>query len=283
MGLARSSRRDSRRFAAHHQDGWASRPLTESGFVRVSSNPTVLPSAIGVQDARRVLQSLRAIGRHRFLVDDVSANRRGWTAADRTSAGNQRAPRDPRSTTRSATRHLRRWCSRAWPRRAHRAPQVALRARPRDRVRGIRYPPDRQVACRTSRRVYEPGPTRGPSSAAEGSVSSKVSPTDTLESSVLLIPNEPDHAPRPARWDAGDCLRRIAIARLPAAARLPGRKPLARWWPGFTDKSDRAVRSGQVTCSFSSEPISWTSGKCLIPTPSISPVAGCLAKHGSSR
>jgi toxin-antitoxin system PIN domain toxin len=59
-------------FAAHHQDGWASCPLTESGFLRVSSNPTVLPSAIGVQDARRVLQSLRAVGRHRFLVDDVS-------------------------------------------------------------------------------------------------------------------------------------------------------------------------------------------------------------------
>lgn len=40
--------------------------------MRVSSNPTVLPSAVGVEDARRVLQSLRAVGRHRFLVDDVS-------------------------------------------------------------------------------------------------------------------------------------------------------------------------------------------------------------------
>jgi toxin-antitoxin system PIN domain toxin len=59
-------------FAAQGENGWASCPLTESGFVRVSSNPTVLPSAIGVEDARRVLTSLRAVGSHRFLVDDVS-------------------------------------------------------------------------------------------------------------------------------------------------------------------------------------------------------------------
>lgn len=59
-------------FAANSASGWATCPLTESGFVRVSSNPTVLPSAIGVEDARRVLGLLRAIGGHRFLVDDVS-------------------------------------------------------------------------------------------------------------------------------------------------------------------------------------------------------------------
>jgi toxin-antitoxin system PIN domain toxin len=59
-------------FAAHGADGWATCPVTESGFVRVSSNPTVLPSAIGIEDARRVLALLRATGNHRFLVDDVS-------------------------------------------------------------------------------------------------------------------------------------------------------------------------------------------------------------------
>jgi len=59
-------------FAANGPSGWATCPLTESGFVRVSSNPIVLPSAIGVEDARGVLASLRAAGSHRFLVDDVS-------------------------------------------------------------------------------------------------------------------------------------------------------------------------------------------------------------------
>ena len=59
-------------FAANAADGWATCPVTESGFVRVSANPVVLPSAIGVEDARRVLALLRAAGSHRFLVDDVS-------------------------------------------------------------------------------------------------------------------------------------------------------------------------------------------------------------------
>lgn len=59
-------------FAANSADGWATCPLTESGFVRVSSNPIVLPSAIGVEEARRVLSLLRAVGSHRFLIDDVS-------------------------------------------------------------------------------------------------------------------------------------------------------------------------------------------------------------------
>lgn len=59
-------------FGANAARGWATCPLTESGFVRVSSNPAVLPSAIGVEDARSVLVALRAVGAHGFLVDDVS-------------------------------------------------------------------------------------------------------------------------------------------------------------------------------------------------------------------
>lgn len=52
--------------------GWATCPVTESGFVRVSSNPQVLPSPISVPDARAALTSLCAITGHRFLTDDVS-------------------------------------------------------------------------------------------------------------------------------------------------------------------------------------------------------------------
>lgn len=52
--------------------GWASCPLTEAGFVRVCSNPKVLPAAISVADAREVLRALRAAGEHRFLANDVS-------------------------------------------------------------------------------------------------------------------------------------------------------------------------------------------------------------------
>jgi toxin-antitoxin system PIN domain toxin len=59
-------------FAANRARGWATCPLTESGFVRVSSNPKVLPSPIGVEAARAVMSALRAVDGHRFLVDDVS-------------------------------------------------------------------------------------------------------------------------------------------------------------------------------------------------------------------
>jgi len=59
-------------FAGNSAAGWATCPVTESGFVRVSSNPSVLPSAIGVEAAREVLAGLRAAGAHRFVVDEVS-------------------------------------------------------------------------------------------------------------------------------------------------------------------------------------------------------------------
>jgi uncharacterized protein len=59
-------------FAVNASQGWATCPVTESGFVRVSTNPKVLPCPIGVADARHVLASLRRADCHRFLSDDVS-------------------------------------------------------------------------------------------------------------------------------------------------------------------------------------------------------------------
>jgi toxin-antitoxin system PIN domain toxin len=59
-------------FAANSADGWATCPVTESGFVRVSSNPKVLPSPIAVEAAQGVLSVLREVGGHRFLSNDVS-------------------------------------------------------------------------------------------------------------------------------------------------------------------------------------------------------------------
>jgi toxin-antitoxin system PIN domain toxin len=59
-------------FTVNGSAGWTTCPITESGFVRVSSNPIVLPSAIGVDAARGVLSTLRAHPNHRFLSDDVS-------------------------------------------------------------------------------------------------------------------------------------------------------------------------------------------------------------------
>ena len=59
-------------FGARARAGWATCSVTEAGFVRVSSNPKVLPAPISVDAAREVLRALRAARGHRFLADDVS-------------------------------------------------------------------------------------------------------------------------------------------------------------------------------------------------------------------
>lgn len=59
-------------FDEHAAAGWSTCPITESGFVRVSANPGILPAAISVTDASAVLAGLREMGLHRFLPDDVS-------------------------------------------------------------------------------------------------------------------------------------------------------------------------------------------------------------------
>ncbi len=59
-------------FEANSLHGWATCPLTESGFVRVSSNPKVLPAPIDIAAAKEVLSALRAHPAHQFLIDDVS-------------------------------------------------------------------------------------------------------------------------------------------------------------------------------------------------------------------
>lgn len=59
-------------FIANSAGGWATCAVTESGFVRVSSNPKVLAHPVGVDAAIGVLAALREVGDHRFLANDVS-------------------------------------------------------------------------------------------------------------------------------------------------------------------------------------------------------------------
>lgn len=51
---------------------WATCPVSEAGFVRISSNPKVIVGALSVDEARGVLRDLRDVGEHRFLINDVS-------------------------------------------------------------------------------------------------------------------------------------------------------------------------------------------------------------------
>lgn len=59
-------------FRAHRRDGWATCPLTESGFVRVSSNRRAIPGAVTPADAIALLRRMRRVAGHVFWADDVS-------------------------------------------------------------------------------------------------------------------------------------------------------------------------------------------------------------------
>ena len=59
-------------FRAHGRDGWATCPLTESGFVRVSSNRRAIPGAATPAEAIALLGRMRQLEGHVFWADDIS-------------------------------------------------------------------------------------------------------------------------------------------------------------------------------------------------------------------
>ena len=59
-------------FTDHDTDDWATCPITEAGFVRVSSNRRVIPDARSPREAVSVLRLLRNLPGHEFWSDDVS-------------------------------------------------------------------------------------------------------------------------------------------------------------------------------------------------------------------
>jgi hypothetical protein len=70
-------------FEASHRKGWATCPVTESGFVRVSSNRRVVPDARRPADAILLLREMTALPGHVFWADATSLARSRWIAADR--------------------------------------------------------------------------------------------------------------------------------------------------------------------------------------------------------
>jgi uncharacterized protein len=59
-------------FRTHRENGWATCPLTESGFVRVSSNRAMSPEARSPHEAILLLSRIVALPLHEFWHDDVS-------------------------------------------------------------------------------------------------------------------------------------------------------------------------------------------------------------------
>jgi hypothetical protein len=70
-------------FDASHRDGWATCPLTESGFVRVSANRRVMPIATTPQQAIELLRRMTGLEGHTFWTDETSIARSRWIAAQK--------------------------------------------------------------------------------------------------------------------------------------------------------------------------------------------------------
>lgn len=50
--------------------GWASCPITQTGFVRISSNPKIIPDAVHPREAVSMLKRLTALPGHEFWPDE---------------------------------------------------------------------------------------------------------------------------------------------------------------------------------------------------------------------
>jgi toxin-antitoxin system PIN domain toxin len=58
-------------FGAHSAQGWATTPITELGFVRISSNKKIMPYAATPGTAIEVLTGLCGLAGHEFWPDDT--------------------------------------------------------------------------------------------------------------------------------------------------------------------------------------------------------------------
>lgn len=70
-------------FGRRRSEGWATCPLTQSGFVRVSSNRRVIPEAKTPGEALVVLRRILDRPHHQFWHDDVSLARSPEVGVDR--------------------------------------------------------------------------------------------------------------------------------------------------------------------------------------------------------
>ncbi|MBI3947634.1 MAG: hypothetical protein HY321_17065 [Armatimonadetes bacterium] len=62
-------------FARSAAAGWATCPFTQSGFVRISSNPRIVDGAVTPREALALLRQMTEIGRHAFWPDDLDFTR----------------------------------------------------------------------------------------------------------------------------------------------------------------------------------------------------------------
>ncbi|MBX7257063.1 MAG: VapC toxin family PIN domain ribonuclease [Candidatus Hydrogenedentes bacterium] len=59
-------------FSANQSRGWATCPMTQCAFVRISSNQRIIPDAVQPQEALTLLGEIVALKHHRFWPDSIS-------------------------------------------------------------------------------------------------------------------------------------------------------------------------------------------------------------------
>jgi len=59
-------------FSGAGREAWATCPLTQLAFLRISSNPKIIPGAVSPTDALAMLRSIVALPGHRFWPDEIS-------------------------------------------------------------------------------------------------------------------------------------------------------------------------------------------------------------------
>src|SRR4051794_29494122 len=64
-------------FLANHENGWATCPLTENGFVRILGSPSYPKGPGSAEAARDILRQLCGYAGHRFWPDDLSVRALG--------------------------------------------------------------------------------------------------------------------------------------------------------------------------------------------------------------
>jgi uncharacterized protein len=67
-------------FREQKDNGWASCPTTENGFIRVSSNTQIIPEAKSPREAALFLQDLIALGSHSFWSEESSILNERWVS-----------------------------------------------------------------------------------------------------------------------------------------------------------------------------------------------------------
>ena len=59
-------------FAEHAARGWATCPLTQCAFVRLSCNPKIIPDAVAPSEAMDLLRQIVSQKHHAFWPDDIA-------------------------------------------------------------------------------------------------------------------------------------------------------------------------------------------------------------------